>query len=504
MGKININYQNGAIGGVLPSTDFISAFMFDSTQLPSGFTNTQRVKQVYSLKDAVNLGITNTSIGETKATGGKVVVNTIGAVGDLVSIYVEPLNYAKTLLGTATVVTGDDTASITTKLIDAINLNVAKTGWIAGGTSGVSLTPPTGLGAAINGASVITVEKTSGSTFATTVTNFSTGAGSEIDLMYYTIDAYFKANPNGKAYVGVFDFTAAYDSTKIVTMQTYASGEIRQMGILLKAGLDDAVDIISATQVTLNDQASKHKPLSVTFGFQAGTFTTVSELINLRTLTSPNVSVTISNAYGTGAKGYNLIGSTGLAPTDLGELLGHESRSKVSESIAWVEKHLTAYNDIMLVTGETWLDIEDTTIPEELFNKGYIFERKYIGYAGSYFDNDSVADAFTSDYDSIHRRRTIDKAARLIYTALVPFTSSPLELNATTGQLSAGTILTLENTCSKQLDVMYSSSEISGFAVTIDPTQNVLATKNLDITVQIVPIGTADEITVNLQYALSI
>lgn len=506
MGNVNINYTNGSLGGILPSADYVSAFMFDSTQLPSGFTATDRIKTIYSLQDAVNLGITNTSDDETKATGGNLDITAIGAVGDYIKVYVTPANHAQVLLGSYTVKTGDVATDVVAGLISNINLNTSSTQWTAVGASGdtIDLIAPNGLGASINGAGVITTASKTGTTFAVNITDFSDGVGSQIDLMHYTLSTFFKANQTAKVYVSIYDFTSAFDATKIATVQTYASGEIRQMGILLKKGLESVVTIVGDAQASCADQGSKHKPLSVVIGLQPGAITELGDLINTRGLASSNITVTISNEYGTDKKGYNLVGTTGYYPTDLGAVLGHVSRSKVSHSIAWVEKNLTQFADVMFVTGETWNDVEDGVIPDEVFNKGYLFERKYISYSGCYFDNDVVCDSFTSDYISIKRRRTIDKAARISYSTLIPYLSSPVVLNPNDGTLSEASILVFKSALNSQLDSMQNNLEISGYSVFIDPTQNILASKNLVITITIVPIGSADEITVNLGYALSI
>lgn len=508
MGTININYQNGALGGILPSTDYISAFMFDSTVLPSGFSASSRVKAIYSLQDAVNLGITNTAIGETAATGGQIEITAAGAVGDYIKVYVQPANHEQILLGSYTVKTGDGIDDIVTGLVQNININTASTLWTATASGSpasiVELTVPAGLGAAPNGADVITVTHKSGTTFTTDITDFSNGVGSKIDNMYYILETFFNANPTAKVWLGIYDFTSAWDATKIATMQTTSGGEIRQMGIWLNKGLDGVSTIISTSQTQIDDQASKHKPLSVVFALQPGTIATASDLISLRSLASRSVSVTISNAYGTDERGYNLKGITGTYPTDLGSVLGHVSRSKVSYSIAWVEKNITQFADTMLVTGEHFLDIEDGVIPSEIFTKGYIFERSYIGYSGFYFDNAAVADAFTSDFDSIQRSRTIDKAARLAYTALLPYLSSPVTLDPTAGTLSKQSIGVFTKAVASQLDNMTVNNELSGSSVFIDPTQNLLSTKNLIVAVTLVPVGSADTITVNIGYALAI
>lgn len=507
MGKININYTNGAIGGVLPSSDFISSFIFDSTVLPTGFTSTDRIKTIYSIKDAIDLGITGNSTDETKASGGDINITAIGAVGDYIKVYVTPVNGVKLFLGSYTVKTGDSISNVEDGLIANINLNTAITQWSAisvGSPDSITLVPKSGLGESINGSGVITTESKTGTTFTKTITDFSGGVGSQIDIIYYILDSYFKANSQSKVYVGIYDFTSAFDASKIATVQTKSGGEIRQMGVWLKKGLDGVVSIVNNAQASITDQTIKHKPLSIVIALQPGSITSASDLINIRSLSASQVSVTTSNVYGTSNKGYNLVGTTGYYPTDLGEALGHISRSKVSNSIAWVERNITQNDDVMLVTGETWLDIEDTTLATELFNKGYIFERQYLGLTGCYFENASVCDSFVSDYDSIQRRRTIDKAARVSYTTLLPFLSSPVLLDPASGNLSTSSIITFTAALNTQFDAMQSAIEISGYNVTIDPKQNLLVTKNLEITVVIVPVGTADQITVNLGFALSI
>ena len=366
----------------------------------------------------------------------------------------------------------------------------------------INLSVPTGYGASLN-ASGLTVEHSKAGVNGITVTQFSGGVGSQIDILHNLIKSYFNANPKSKLWVGVYDFTSAFDASTIASIQTASGGEIRQVGIWTKKGLDGIQTIVTNCQAVAVDQANKKKPLSVIVGAQAGT-ATLATLVNLRTLTSPRVSVTISNAYGISNKQYTLKGTTGWYPTDLGQVLGHNSRSKVSNSIAWVQANLLENADSMLVTGEKWSDIEDTTKPDELFGKGYIFQNKYFGYSGSYLNNDAVADSLTSDYESIKRMRTMDKVARQAYFALVPYLSSPLILNATSGELSQDVVIELTTVTNSALTQMANASEVSGYNVYIDPSQNVLTTKNIAITVTVVPVGSADEITLNLGYALSI
>ena len=505
MGVININYNSNGIGGLVPSSDFISSFIFDSTVLPKGFSSNERIKRIYSLQDAVNLGIDGTSSDETKATGGKIVINTIGAVGETINFYANPANNATQLLGSYIVKTGDVTSDVANGLNISINNNFASTlftSTVSGST--VSLVIPTSYGISLNSTG-LTASTIIGSTFVTTITQFTAGVGSQIDLMFYTLKSYFTANNSSKVWIGIYDFSSSFDATKIAAIQTVSGGEIKQMGILTKKTLDNVVTIINATQLVLTDQTNKHKPLSVVLGLQPGsTVNSISDLINIRSLGANQVSVTVSNGYNVTNPGYVLKGSTGLYPTDLGELLGHVSRTKVSNSIAWVANNVTQNAEVMFVTGEKWTDISDTVIPTQIGNAGYIFEKQYLGLSGCYYDNTATADSYVSDFYSIERRRTIDKVARISYTTLLPFLSSPIILNPANGQMSLNTCLSFINALNTQLDELKGNAEVSGYKVTIDPSQNILITKNLYINIIVVPVGTTDQITVNLGFALSI
>ena len=51
---------------------------------------------------------------------------------------------------------------------------------------------------------------------------------------------------------------------------------------------------------------------------------------------------------------------------------------------------------------------------------------------------------------------------------------------------------------------MERDTEISAFDVKIDPTQNILGTANMIISVAIVPVGVAKQITINIGFAVSV
>jgi hypothetical protein len=198
--------------------------------------------------------------------------------------------------------------------------------------------------------------------------------------------------------------------------------------------------------------------------------------------------------------------TSGQSITTIGATLGAVSLSTVSNDIAWVNKfnisNGTECDTIAFANGQLLTDI-----PQNLLNLlddyRYIFLVKYVGIAGSYVNDSHCAIAVTSDYAYIENNRTIDKAIRGVYSSLLPNLNSPLVLNAD-GTLSEATVAYFESQSSVNLDQMIRDSELSAHDVIIDPTQNVLSTSNLTVTIKLVPIGVARQITVNIGFTLSI
>jgi len=137
------NKGQGGLGRPLAGTDYISGMLFYSASLPTGFTSSDRIKIVYSVADAVALGITNLSVGETKSTATYLVTNK-GAVGDthaLTCAIIDSVNPtpAKSALGTVTL------ASYTQVTADVVSTSTAASKYITiMSNSGISCMRPNG------------------------------------------------------------------------------------------------------------------------------------------------------------------------------------------------------------------------------------------------------------------------------------------------------------------------------------------------------------------------
>jgi len=194
----------------------------------------------------------------------------------------------------------------------------------------------------------------------------------------------------------------------------------------------------------------------------------------------------------------------------LGAMMGAIAKANVQESIAWVKQFNLftddfqgielGFGDINLTGEDEFVSLnqyESLSLPllDELDEKGYIFPIKYAGREnGIYISKDQTCS--TGDFRTIARNRTINKSRRAVPEALLPYVNSPLMVNPATGFLAASKITAFKTLIGDILNKMKSAQEISGYAVNIDPNQNVLVNDTLIISYVIVPVGVATKIYV--------
>ena len=119
--------KQGGLGRPLAGEDHISGLLFYSdATLPTGFSASDRIKKIFSVAEAENLGITNTSLGETKAVA-KMIVGGTPAAGDTFKIVYTGINAAVTVLDTYTL-TSADAVSATTAAAVATTTTIATSG----------------------------------------------------------------------------------------------------------------------------------------------------------------------------------------------------------------------------------------------------------------------------------------------------------------------------------------------------------------------------------------
>ena len=322
----------------------------------------------------------------------------------------------------------------------------------------------------------------------------------DFGVFWYHVSEFFRIQPQGELFIGIFAVPGgAYDFAEVTTIQDFADGEIRQVGVFTPLQAF-ATTQVSALQIVLTANETNKKPLSALYAADISAVTDLSTLTDLKTLDSKNVSVVISQDGN--AAGAALYVSSTKSVTDLGAKLGAVSLASVHESIGWVEKFKMS-NGIELDTpafanGDLVKDIS-TGLQTSLNDNAYSFLRKFVGFDGSYNNNSLTATSATSDFATIENNRTIDKAGRDVYVNVLPKVNGPIDLTAA-GTLTEDYIAVLKALAQKPLDDMLAAGEISARQVIINPVQNVLATSEVEMTIEIVPKGVSRIIKIKVGF----
>ena len=326
---------------------------------------------------------------------------------------------------------------------------------------------------------------------------------------HYQIKTFFDQNPAGKLWVSIQVLTAmTTDFGEIMEIQSIANGEIRQIGIvdlsgttLVRIGTNDVHDLI---QTQINALKLIDQPIQCLIGFDDSGLTDATDYTTLSAETASNVSIVIGQD---GTKvGAALATTNGTAIPAVGAFLGAVSAAKVNENIGWVAKFNFAstgeFSVPKLGSGELFKNIS-AALETSLNNYGYLFLKTHTGRAGTFANYSWTAVGQSDDFSTIENNRTMDKAIRQIRTFMLPNLNSPVDVNDD-GTLTDNAIAVFENACSRGLDSMERDTEISAFNVKIDSTQDILTTSNMIISVAIVPVGVAKQITINIGFAVSV
>jgi hypothetical protein len=321
------------------------------------------------------------------------------------------------------------------------------------------------------------------------------------DVVHYHISEYFRANPKGDLWVYVATgASSASTYSEITTLQNASEGKLRQLGVYEQKAF--ATSSLNSIQSVLDTNASNNKPLECIY---QGDFSSISlsSLSDLSSLVDDNVSACVGQDGGaTGAALYAVIGkSIGC----VGLALGTVSRVPVNQSIAWVGQNQMAATEMetLAFANGVLYNAQSDGLIENIDSKKYMFLRKFVGLSGSFWNNDYTANIETSDFTSIHLNRTIHKAARNVRSGMLPNLSSPVYFNAD-GSIQSYSIEHFKSVCDVALGSMLSNGEISNYKTIINAKQDVLSTKILYITIQIIPVGVADSIDISLGFVLSV
>ena len=313
-----------------------------------------------------------------------------------------------------------------------------------------------------------------------------------LNAVDYHVREFFRLSPEGTLYLGIkiADDIAGND---IVLLQNYTNGALRQVGVLTAD--DSKVADYQTAATALEDN---HKPLSIVYsgngsGTTLATYTTgATQVFKGRCNVSKVIGCDLDPDL------LERLGNFGFWGA-VGTLCGAISAAAVNENIGWVAKFPLNFTVPGIISSDR---VNEISMQNQLLlnDNRLIYVRTYVGNANNYFNDSHTLDVQTSDYAYIENVRTMDKAIRGIRTNLLPQLNAPLYANPTTGNLAANTVAFLQNLAQRALEYMQTAGELSGYAVEIDPAQNVLATSELEIQIKNVPVGVMRKVLVKIGY----
>lgn len=329
----------------------------------------------------------------------------------------------------------------------------------------------------------------------------STSAVAGVKVLHYTISEIYRINKKAVVYVAIYD-TTTIDYSKIETVQAYADNKIRQFGVITHATAYNS-STINSLNTSCENLMTNNCPAVVVLGCDTSA-TALSSLPDVRALGKQYVSMVIGqDGAGAGAALSTLL--TKSVP-NVGAVIGLLTKSKVNENIGWLSKFNVVTStemDVPALGNGALVKNQTSALLSAIDLKGLIFFKKETGIAGTFVNDSHTTTTSTSDFAYIETNRTIQKAIRGVRSYVLPTLGSPLYLN-TNGTMTEETIAYFKNESSRALEQMQRDGEISAFSVNIDPNQNVVSTSELNIGIDVIPVGVARNISINIGFVTSL
>jgi hypothetical protein len=525
MDNITFIKGQGASGRTAAGQDWVSGLLIytpasSNSTIPAGFiANT--AQQVFSTVDAENKGILNNYSDEIRPTA-TFQVTAAGANGNTIKFIVNGPSGNITTIGSYTQAgisssTTNPTVVVASAIVAAINSLTRSTGYSASNTDvngdptdTVTIIAAQGLVVFFQTqTSALSVVYSASATLAGTLTQFTGGTVSYLAVWHYHISEFFRGNPNAYLWVMFSQIPTAPENEtvnltfdEITTLQSASGGACRQIGIYKTGAYAESdLTVIDTVIKTYND--ARHKPLSALYAADISGITDISTIADLSLLSANKVSSIIGQDGA--AAGSQLFQISGFSITQLGIALGILSASAVSDDFgepALYDISNGVENDVpAFANGQLLKALDDSKI-DLIDTNRHIFGMNYIGYSGTYFNDNHTAITTASDYAYINDNRVIDKAIRGIYIALIPYLKAKTLKNAD-GTLATTTIAFFQSQALQPLYQMNRDGDLGSVSdsdVYIDPSQNVSTTSTLIIQVVLNENGIARNIQVPISF----
>ncbi|WP_442265880.1 DUF2586 family protein [Tenacibaculum sp. ZS6-P6] len=276
-----------------------------------------------------------------------------------------------------------------------------------------------------------------------------------------------------------------------------AKGAVRLIAVSRKSdgsatianGVDADVDnAVVKAQALIESYADKYKEASVIIDGKDFNGT-VADLKDYSTSDQEFVSILLSN-------------TDGSKNAAVGLLLGRLAKDPVMRNPGRVKSGSLPAIEGFFTNEQAIEELENAW--DNIHNKGYIFLRSFVGRSGYFFNDAPTCTVASDDLNNITRVRTIYKARRVAYGVFVNeiLDEIPLEAN---GKIAPALIKSWEGLVDNAINLtMTQNGEISAVRTFIDPAQDVLATNEVRVSLDILPVGYAKYITVELGFTTSL
>ncbi|HAP94544.1 MAG TPA: hypothetical protein DCP54_02090, partial [Chryseobacterium sp.] len=294
-----------------------------------------------------------------------------------------------------------------------------------------------------------------------------------------------------------------------------ANGTIKQLGIAVNLEASATVTLLNGFPTDVYNSLAVAKALEewsednfmpVTVFIEghhwSGTAASSAELRDLENLSAEGVAgLVIGQDYDVAAAKTGHAQKYGF----VGTVLGVTASCTVEQNIGENEtKNLTSESKKLLVNPGLSNHVKNSdqyASLQTLEDKGYIFGVTYTGMAGVRLNNDHVCAPVVLDADNNINEHTIafgrvgKKARRGLRSAYLPKVKTNWTVDESTGKLSPGTIVALEDIGDNVFADMVKRGEITYGNTTVDPNSDLIVEKILKVSYVIVPKGSIGEIS---------
>lgn len=192
---------------------------------------------------------------------------------------------------------------------------------------------------------------------------------------------------------------------------------------------------------------------------------------------------------------YNHYASAGLVG-------GIAAGKPVNRSIGRVKDGAIAITNAGFSNGAKFETVNDLN-RDTLHDKGYVIPVTIVGRAGFFLNGDAVCTPVTDDYNSFARGRVADKASRIARIVFSEDLNDDIPVDPSTGFLPVSVIKNFQESVKTEINAQM-VGEISAVEAVVSPNQNIIATGEILIELDIVPRGLIERIKVLQSFKIKI